>query len=538
MTNKPKTIPRRTVGEWELRSSHGYDNPFVDVSVEATFTSPAGKTFSIPSFYDGDNTWRIRFNPDEVGRWQFRTFCRPANPDLTQEGTFEVTPNQARGFLRATPGHAWGFVYESGEPALIWGDTAYNLFGMAYCGGDVAGFLKRRAAQGFNLLRVRVPVSPFHPPAGYSAWQTRRTWPWGGSEQAPLFDRFNLDYFRTVDEVVRQAEALSLGLEMIMEAWGFEFPFNSRQIFVWEWEQLWLRYLIARYDAFASLYFWTPMNEYEYYPNGDWHYKPVADLWAMRIARWIKDVAPHGHVVSVHNGPREPAFAVRFKADPEAIDAIMFQEWGARDQQNGWLATVIEDQIARSLAGWHGSAVYAEYGYERNPDFDLLIPNHAYCSPEHTRRATWRGLFCALGVIHGFENSWGPWMLLEQDQPGMVYVSHARRFFTEIVPFHTLEPAADVVIPGDWPRGHRPLALASASRTVVAVYLPVGGGVNLVLSQGEAYAARWFDPRTGDLRSATPVSSAPGLRFVAPPGTDRDGHPWDWVLLMERANNR
>ncbi len=91
-----------------------------------------------------------------------------------------------------------------------------------------------------------------------------------------------------------------------MEAWGFEFPFNSRNIFVPEWEELWLRYLIARYDAFRAVAVWTLMNEYEFYPNGDWHYKPVADRWAIRVARWVKSVASHGHPVAVYNGPRLP----------------------------------------------------------------------------------------------------------------------------------------------------------------------------------------------------------------------------------------
>ena len=63
---------------------------------------------------------------------------------------------------------------------------------------------------------------------------------------------------------MRQAEALSVGFEMIMEAWGFEYPFNNRAVFVPEWEELWMRYLIARYDAFNCVFFWTPMNEYEY----------------------------------------------------------------------------------------------------------------------------------------------------------------------------------------------------------------------------------------------------------------------------------
>jgi len=177
MADTPKTISYRTVGEWTLQSKTPYKNPFINVTVDATFTSPSGEKFTVPGFYDGEDTWRVRFNPNEVGRWKFNIFSRPANPDLMQEGEFKVTHGEARGFLKATPGCAWGFHYESGEPVFFLGDTVYNLFGMAHCGGPVASFLKRRAQQDFNILRVRLPVSPFHPPYGYSDWQTRRTWP-------------------------------------------------------------------------------------------------------------------------------------------------------------------------------------------------------------------------------------------------------------------------------------------------------------------------------------------------------------------------
>ena len=365
----------------------------------------------------------------------------PRDPELLADGGLEVLAADCRGFLRATPGQAWGFAYESGEPYFAFGDTTYNLFGMAHCGYDVPAFLQRRAQQGFNLLRVRLPVSPFHPPSGYSRWQTRRTWPWGGSEQSPRFDQFDLDYFHTVDAVIGQCEALGIGLEMIMEAWGFEFPFNSRAIFLPEWEELWLRYLIARYDAYNCVHFWTLMNEYEYYPNGDWHYKPVADRWAMRVGRWVKQVAGHGHIVSVHNGPREPSFGQRFAADPGAIDAIMFQEWGSRDQGSGLAGRWHRGQDTQCSRDWPGSAIFAEWGYERNPAFDLDVPGHLYCDEEHTRRGAWRGAFCGLGIIHGFENSWGPWCKLDEDQPGMADLLLVRRFFREIVPFERLRPA-------------------------------------------------------------------------------------------------
>jgi hypothetical protein len=526
-----KTTAWRQVTEWTLHSQFPYPNPFTDVRIDAQFNGPSSQSFTVPAFYDGRNIWCVRFGANETGNWTYQFSSWPENPDFDRQGNFQVDPSLGQGYLKATPGKAWGFQYESGEPAFLLGDTTYNLFGMAHCAGDVASFLERRARQGFNLLRVRVPVSPFHPPEGYSHWQTRRTWPWGGSEQAPCFDRFDLEYFATVDQVVRQAEELGLGLEMIMEAWGFEFPFNSRQIFVPEWEELWLRYLIARYDAFNCVYFWTLMNEYEYYPDGKWHHNPVADRWAMRVGRWVKGVAQHGHIVAVHNGPHHPPFAQRFAADPQAIDAIMFQEWGTRDAKRGWLAAGIEITIRDSLDSWPGVAVFAEYGYERNPDLPLLISSHAYCDSEHTRRGAWRGAFCGLGVIHGFETSWGPFMLLEKDQPGLVYLGHLRHFLTEIVPFQDLVPAQEILLSTDYTDGHQPLVLATDQREFITVYLPIGGNATLAIPAYQTYDVCWYDPRTGELRQDHTTS--PGeAEFTSPAGQDQNGHPWDWVLLL------
>lgn len=528
MTINPTTLARRAVGEWELHTARAYGNPFADVAVDATFHGPSGQAVHVPGFFDGDGTWRVRFSPGEAGEWSYAIISSPANPELTAEGALNVTPSDARGYLRSTPGKAWGFAYESGEPAFVYGDTTYNLFGMAHNEKPVSAFLQRRAAQRFNLLRVRLPVSPYHPPEGYSKWQTRSAWPWGGSEQAPRLDRFNLDYFRSVDAVVQEAEGLGIGFEMIMEAWGFEYPFNRRELFVPEWEALWMRYLLARYDAYSCVYIWTLMNEYEYYPDGDWRYNPVADRWAIRVGHEVRREGGHGHIIAIHNGPRLPTFARRFEQDPAAIDCVMFQDWGTRDQENGWLAIGIEDTIRAALDGWGGSAVFAEWGYERNPDLDMRMPSHTYCCPQHTRRGAWRGAFCALGIIHGFENSWGPWCVLEEDQVGIQYLEIARRFFTEVVPFAELAPAQErVSTHGEPGPGEAPLCLASADGGVIVVYLPVGGTVDVVVGEG-ARRAQWFDPCTGELSDARGST-----RFVAPEAS-QDGHPRDWVLVLRR----
>ncbi len=532
MLTQPNTLPRRTVSEWAVTSpNQRYRNPFTDVKVDGVFTAPSGKTFTVPGFYDGGGTWRVRFNPGEIGNWQYQITAYPANAELNEQGTFEVTPSSAEGFLRATPGEAWGFHSEAGNPVFLLGDTTYNLFGAAHCDLDVQSFLKRRVAQGFNFLRVRLPVSPFHPSEGYSRWQTRRTWPWGGSEQSPQLDRFNLDWFHTVDQVVEWSEDIGMGLEMIMEAWGFEFPFNNRSVFTAEWEYLWLRYLIARYDAFNCVYFWTLMNEYEYYPDGILVNKAVANQWAIRVARWVKATAPHEHIITVHNGPSKPPMMERLAADPEAVDCVMFQEWGTIDREYAWLAAGIEDVAQTCLAGWRGSAVMVEYSYERNPALALTFSAIEFCDESHTRRGAWRSACAGLCVANGFENTWGPEQILDEDLPGVHQLALLRDFFTLQVEFAHLRPRRDLVLTEATQRGYQPLALATSSADSFVVYLPVGGQVQLRVPELQGGQTRWFDPRTGAIQNAQPELKDSGVsEFVAPEGTDAMGRPLDWVL--------
>ncbi len=523
-------VGRRSVLELNFKADEEYENPFIDVVLDCRFQSPSGKEYMAPGFFDGQNIWRVRFSPDETGLWSYETITNAMDSSLQSADMFEVVePDRAvRGFLKTCPGKHWGLEYESGEPCFILGDTMYNLFGVAYCGLDVEKVLKRRAQQGFNLIRARLQVSPFHPPQGYSDWQTRPAWPWGGSPQKPRFDQFNLEYFQVVDNVMRLAADLGIGFEMIMEAWGFEYPFNQRDVFIPEYEELWMRYLIARYDAFTSVYVWTLMNEYEYYPDGDWRYNPEADLWAIRTGEYVKRTAPHGHPVAVHNGPRHPPFARRFRRAPRVIDLIMFQTWGTTGERDSWLAAGIEDDITSSLKGWKGAFIFAEYGYERNLEFELRIPGHKHMNTEHTRRGAWRGTFCGTGVIHGFENTWGPWWMPDEDQEGMKYLLILKDFFMSIVEFHRFKPEPAIVDQSvQYEPGTKPLCLATQEKDAFLVYLPVGGSALLNLPRELGLAGSWFDPRTGRMKEALGTAEEEKRRFKAP---DKG----DWVLILGR----
>ena len=530
------TVPQRAVHELTFSTSTPYTNPFTDVTVHVTFTAPSGATSTIEAFHDGGQVWKARFNPAEPGDWTWSLRAVPPNPDFEQRGGFTVEQSDARGFLRSTPGQAWGFSFENGEPVFLFGDTTYHLFGMAHNSSTDAAavrqFLERRAAQGFNLLRIRVPVSEFHPVDGYNVWQTRSLWPWRGSPQSPRFGEFNLDYFQTVDWVVQACERLGIGIELILEAWGFEFPFNNRNVFTAAWEDLWIRYIVARYDAFNAIWFWQLQNEYEYYPNGDWHYdgSGIADRWALQIAHRVRDLAPHGHPIAIHNGPELPPLAQRFRSDPTAIDTVMYQTWGTTSEDQGWLAAGIEEKLDAGLDGWPGSKVLAEWGYEFNPELPPMMLGHRWCDADHTRRGAWRGAMRGMGIIHGFENSWGPFAELETDLPGLEHLLHLRRFFTEIVPFAGLRADRSLVLDESRPYGHAPLALSSSEGALAVVYLPTGGDVTLEDGGGFA-TCQWFNPRDGVLAEQMSVTG----QVYRPPTPAVGERPDDWVLIVRRA---
>lgn len=240
--------------------------------------------------------------------------------------------------------------------------------------------------------------------------------------------------------------------------------------------------------------------------------------------RWIKEHSAHGHDVAAHNGPRPPPFAQRFAVDPEAVDAILFQEWGARDEADGWLATGIEDSIGRSLGGWRGAAVFAEWGSERNPEFAIEVPSREWCDIDHTRLGAWRGAFSGLGLVHGCENSWCPRALLGVDQAGIVDVLQVRGFFVDLLPFARLRRAPSLLPPGEEREGRRPLALTSEEGDIVADYLATGGEVALPRA-GARSDDRWFAPWSRYWRTADGQEIDGRVRYVAPGGGDR--RPWE-----------
>jgi len=527
---------RNYLFEIELVSNPELDNPFWDIEIKATFLHKEKNIeLTVYGFYDGYNcnnehVWKIRWRPVEPGLWNCKIVSYPDDELINYETLLNINADETdkKGTLCINHKSKWKFCLETGEPCYLLGDTMYNLFGAYYCGVDIHQILRKRRSQGVNYLRTRIHVSPFHQPI-QNSWQGKSCWPWGGSAQWPDFKRFNLDYFRHVDEAMILLSDMDYGIELILEAWMMEFPFNDRAKFIPEYEELWIRYIISRYSAFKCVYIWCPANEYEFYPDGAARYHTEADRWIKRISALIKTYDPYKHPVGVHNwGENEIPLTKRMK-NTRDIDVYLVQTAWVNNLKNPdvdiELCPYLEEQVHNLVPDDDRAVIVSEFGYETAKDLST-VDVHDNLNCHHTRRGQWRAAFAGYPAVHGFNNTWGPHMTITPDAEGAEYLIHLYKFMTEEVKFYEMGPNNNLLISKSGIKGETmPVCLSNDTNTTIAVYFPVRGYCKINLPGAGGFVYCWFNPRTG---SKTEFTECQSDRFETPESDERD----DWVLLI------
>ena len=84
---------QNNVIEWAYSSGKAYADPFNEVKLDIVVTTPDGMQQTVPAFWGGDQTWRVRFASPQTGTHTFRTVCSDtSNNDLHgPEGTLEIS---------------------------------------------------------------------------------------------------------------------------------------------------------------------------------------------------------------------------------------------------------------------------------------------------------------------------------------------------------------------------------------------------------------------------------------------------------------
>jgi hypothetical protein len=540
----PFEVPRWELHEFSLRGQARVANPFRDAALVGEFISPSGRTNIVDGFYDGDDNWKLRFSPEEEGNWTY--LLRGEGVELLERGSFRCSPARGHGLLGIHPDNPYSFAYRDGTPFFPMGDTCYGLFDDSPITPALrADYIKTRREQHFNFVRLTVGHSE------HRAATNALYWAWGGDSRRPDLDRYNPDFFRGFDALMRQLRDAGMNVELILLNF-YRRPYTDTNIWTTAREHQWLRYLLARYAAFDNMFLWTLANEYETHPDGRYRLDYPADVeWAAKTARFIRDHDGYRHLVTVHpvisasrqgenpRAPFEPPWRIgEFFGVIDAIDVLSHQTgqhgegtvWDERLQcWTGDSATLVASVAADRK--YRKPVLNTENGYEylRGHPTEKKQVHHT----DKVRRSAWR-IVCAGGYFAaGFNGTIGHsdvWNRIDapnhytfslKDEGAAAQLKTLYDFFAGL-PFWRMQPFTRVA--------GNAVALAEPG-SVYLVYLPRGGEAKLDLAdQGpQPLTARWFNPRSGEYGKATEASVLGTSHIYSAPDTN------DWALILCRV---
>ena len=270
-------------------------NPFL-VEFSAIVAGPDGQTFTLPGFFDGDGTWKIRVAPTGEGKWSLVT--QSELPELNgQKATFTGVKNanpKNHGVLRVDKEHPHHFLFADGTRFFM---QAYEYDWLWALDLDKPGVptiektLDLIASKGFNY----VIVNSFAYDTGWRKGKTgdddygpAAMFPWAGSNDAPDHARLNLAYWQHYDRMMTALMDRGMQAHMFIKVYNKQVNWPAKGSAE---EKLFFTMLIARYAA---------------YPNLIWDFSKEAhnekDLaYKQGWLKFLRDADPYHHLRTVHD---------------------------------------------------------------------------------------------------------------------------------------------------------------------------------------------------------------------------------------------
>jgi hypothetical protein len=519
-------VPKWGRFEWTFNSSRNYKNPFQETELFVYFTSPSGDTRTVQAFWDGERAWKVRFSPNEAGKWYFSTSCSDrSNSGLhDRTGTFLCTASKGRtifekhGPIRvARDGRH--LEHEDGTPFFWLADTAWNG-ALLSTADEWAFYLAQRKRQKFTAVQ----------------WVTTqwRAAPNGNAEGQLAFVgedeiSINPNFFRRLDDradELNQAGLLNVPVLLWAIGAGSNPQVNPGVSLSADQAVRLARYMVARWGA----------NAVAWILAGDGDYRgEKADRWR-QIGRAVFD-EPHAPVM-IHPGGMH--WVLKEFGTEKWLDVQGYQSGHGDDDQT--LRWMISGPPAIDWKNVRQPFVNLEPPYENH----VAYQSNSRITPQTVRRAVYWSLLSAptAGVSYGGHGVWGwdngtkpptdhpgtgvpfPWQQAVT-MPGAEQMAHLASFFNAI-DFWRLRPANEIlaVQPGaESPRKH--IAAAKSERgDLIVLYAPEAKNVDLFhTALPIGFSASWFNPRTGKPEPVIAVVNDRVIQFATP-------DEGDWVLLI------
>lgn len=280
-------IGKFAIFETEIQNLTHYQNPYSDVDLKVHLESPDGRKIEHYGFYDGENTWKIRFMPDKTGVWNFTARFSDFSKNIT--GSFECLDSNLKGQIKENKKNPIWFETQNNEPFLVrsfhagdrffaqnWSDSARQTFlnwavKNKYNTLSVASFFTNRQSEGRGL-----------------GWDTPEIWP------------LNFEEFRKAESILNQLHKKEIYIFPFAGFFGRNgnWPTNHKE------QEQYIKYILARWGAYSNLLFNVagPEPLLDGKPEHKAGYNNQMEIEDInRLANLIKKYDAHNHLITVHN---------------------------------------------------------------------------------------------------------------------------------------------------------------------------------------------------------------------------------------------
>ena len=408
-----------------------YTNP-VDpdqIAVDVTFTAPGGAESTMPAFWFqdyrvrpgteafedyeplGDPSWHVRFAPSQVGTYGYTIHATDGTGASATpvSGTFTVTAGSSRGFIRRDADDPLTLSFDNGDPYVPIGhNVAFeegNPAGTSGTGYYEQLFTSLDAA-GENWSRV---------------WMTdfnRSALEWSAGHWSNLYSgvgRYSLASAWRMDEILVSAERHGVYIQLVLNDHGqfstftnarwHENPYSSdnggpvpaasphlffSDATARELHERRLRYLVARYGAFANVLSWELFNEVQFIGTsatnmyGDPAVRAAVVAWHEEMGSTLHALDPQDHLVSTSSQPSPVDDGVSGVAAIDLLQVHLYD--GPASELDRTMVGYIRD-----LQAAHGKPVIGgEFGLPSNPEpgFDPTTFGGSQADREHLVQGT------------------------------------------------------------------------------------------------------------------------------------------------------
>jgi len=297
-------------------------------TLSATFTHTSGTNFTVNGFWDGGNTWRLRFAPNLPGAWTWSTSSTDAGLTGISSNFSAMTATSSEleanpllhGFIKRD-GYAWRLSDNSLFVPV--GDTQWS-FSEEFFLEEIQAWMEVLKSRGVNTLHG-------------CAWLAKYTRgglnPFNG---LPSGDSLNPAFFQRLDQMIQYANDRAIMVGLCIGG----FPANSTWWSLFNTQardDRWFRYIVDRYAALNVR--WVLYGEVN---EGTGSYAPP---WG---ATWQSEVAHKAGLIKAEDPYRHPIGSHGTSVDTSSI--------------NDPNVDYLEVQIARTETQFSSALGYRSYG--------------------------------------------------------------------------------------------------------------------------------------------------------------------------------